>query len=171
MSITIKRNEENVSHLLSQIEQGYLDPAAMPRGSVIQRRILSRSLDYSTSSSSWSVIDKITFSPILAGSLLRLSINYSVGAQAGSDFLFRFTVNEGANKFEIERTGVQRVHDTQIKDALESRFQWEHYHECDNVTARTYYVEGMNFSNSGLVWFHTYGSSATSWFTIEEIKQ
>lgn len=171
MSITIKRKEENVNDLLTQIEQGYIDPSALPRGSIIQRRMIRRNQDWSTSSNSWGVIDKITFSPILSGSLLKLSVNYSMGGQANQDYKARFTVNEGARKFELESTGIHRGNDSQIKDAFEVRFQWEHYHECDGVHSRTYYFEGLNNTTGGLVWFHTFGSSTSSWFTIEEIKQ
>jgi hypothetical protein len=120
---------------------------------------------------SWHGIDELPFTPLLGTSLLRLSINYSVGAQASNALYLRFTETSNVPfSNELERTGIQRSGSEGL-DAYPTRMQWMHYHYPGDTLPRTYRLEGWRYSGSGIIWVHTYGGNTSSFFTIEEIKQ
>ena len=147
------------------------------KGAVIQRVKVERGGNAGTSDVSrnsdggWDDVNTVSFTPFYSNSIINMSMNYSVGAQAGANFLFRFAYQpSGGSDTEIERTGQHRPTDTQ--DALLSRFAWSHQWVQGNTSAYTYKLQGYKIAGgSAVVWYHTYGTATTSIFEITEIKQ
>lgn len=163
------RNLEDTIH---EVMHHTISPEKLPTGAVIQTRYIRRKADRLVNTSGWVEIDRIDFTPLLATSVLRLSINYSVGAQASNDFRFRF-IDAGApgtSVTELARTGIHRTGSENL-DAYPTRFAWVHYHHVRTNETRPYRLQAIRESGSGIIWAHTYGVQTTSFFTIEEIKQ
>ena len=147
------------------------------KGAVIQRVKVERGGNAGTTDVSrntnggWDDVNTVSFTPFYSNSIINMYMNYSVGAQAGADFLFRFAYQpSGGSDTEIERTGIQRVNDAQ--DALSSRFAWSHQWVQGNTSTYTYKLQGYkDGGGSAIVWYHTYGNATTSIFEITEIKQ
>ena len=147
------------------------------KGAVIQRVKVERGGNAGTADVSrntnggWDDVNTVSFTPFYSNSIINMYMNYSVGAQAGADFYFRFAYQpSGGSDTEIERTGIQRVNDAQ--DALSSRFAWTHQYVQGNTSTYTYKLQGYkNGGGSAVIWYHTYGSATTSIFEITEIKQ
>ena len=147
------------------------------KGAVIQRVKVERGGNAGTADVSrntnggWDDVNTVSFTPLFSNSIINMYMNYSVGAQAGADFYFRFAYQpSGGSDTEIERTGIQRVNDAQ--DALSSRFAWSHQWVQGNTSTYTYKLQGYkNGGGSAVLWYHTYGSATTSIFEITEIKQ
>ena len=147
------------------------------KGAVIQRVKVERGGNTGTadvsrnSNGGWDDINTISFTPFYSDSIINMYMNYSVGAQANADFYFRFAYQpSGGSDTEIERTGLQKVTDTQ--DALSTRFAWSHQYVQGNTSAYTYKLQGYKSGGgSAVLWYHTYGAGATSIFEITEIKQ
>jgi hypothetical protein len=163
--------ERNLEDRISEVIHHTIDPGKLPTGSIIQTKYLRRTQDRMVTAASWHGIDELPFTPLLGTSLLRLSINYSIGAQAGNALYLRFTETSNVpSSVELERTGIHRVGNESL-DAYPTRMQWMHYHHPRDTLPRTYRLEGYRHSGSGIIWVHTYGSATSSFFTIEEIKQ
>ena len=148
------------------------------KGAVIQRVKVERGGNAGTTDVSrntnggWDDVNTVSFTPFYSNSIINMYMNYSVGAQAGADFYFRFAYQpSGGSDTEIERTGIQKVTDTQ--DALSTRFSFTHQWVQGNTSTYTYKLQGYKESggSSNTVWYHTYGSATTSIFEITEIKQ
>ena len=147
------------------------------KGAVIQRVKVERGGNAGTadvsrnSNGGWDDVNTVSFTPFYSNSIINMYMNYSVGAQANADFYFRFAYQpSGGSDTEIERTGLQKVTDTQ--DALSTRFAWSHQWVQGNTSAYTYKLQGYkNGGGSAIIWYHTYGGGATSIFEITEIKQ
>ena len=147
------------------------------KGAIIQRVKVERGGNAGTSDVSrnsvggWDDVNTVSFTPFYSNSIINMYMNYSVGAQAGADFYFRFAyLPSGGSDTEIERTGIQRVNDAQ--DALSSRFAWSHQWVQGNTSTYTYKLQGYkDGGGSAIVWYHTYGNATTSIFEITEIKQ
>ena len=147
------------------------------KGAVIQRVKVERGGNAGTSDVSrnsnggWDDINTVSFTPFYSNSIINMYMNYSVGAQANADVKFRFAYQpSGGSDTEIERTGLQKVTDTQ--DALSTRFAWSHQYVQGNTSAYTYKLQGYKSGGgSAVLWYHTYGAGATSIFEITEIKQ
>ena len=148
------------------------------KGAVIQRVKVERGGNAGTADVSrntnggWDDVNTVSFTPFYSNSIINMYMNYSVGAQAGADFYFRFAyLPSGGSDTEIERTGIQRVNDAQ--DALSSRFAWSHQWVQGNTSTYTYKLQGYKESggSSNTIWYHTYGAATTSIFEITEIKQ
>ena len=147
------------------------------KGAVIQRVKVERGGNAGTADISrntnggWDDVNTVSFTPFYSNSIINMYMNYSVGAQAGADFYFRFAyLPSGGSDTEIERTGIQRVNDAQ--DALSSRFAWSHQWVQGNTSTYTYKLQGYkDGGGSAIVWYHTYGNATTSIFEITEIKQ
>tara|TARA_Y100001937_G_scaffold124656_1_gene189809 strand:- start:1102 stop:1617 length:516 start_codon:yes stop_codon:yes gene_type:complete len=147
------------------------------KGAVIQRVKVERGGNAGTtdvsrnSNGGWDDVNTVSFTPFYSNSIINMYMNYSVGAQANADFYFRFAYQpSGGSDTEIERTGIQRITDTQ--DALSTRFAWSHQWVQGNTSAYTYKLQGYKNGGGGAVlWYHTYGSQTTSIFEITEIKQ
>ena len=148
------------------------------KGAVIQRVKGERGGNAGTTDVSrntnggWDDVNTVSFTPFYSNSIINMYMNYSVGAQAGADFYFRFAyLPSGGSDTEIERTGIQRVNDAQ--DALSSRFAWSHQWVQGNTSTYTYKLQGYKESggSSNTIWYHTYGAATTSIFEITEIKQ
>ena len=147
------------------------------KGAVIQRVKVERGGNAGTTDVSrntnggWDDVNTVSFTPFYSNSIINMYMNYSVGAQAGADFYFRFAYQpSGGSDTEIERTGIQRVNDAQ--DALSSRFAWSHQWVQGNTSTYTYKLQGYkDGGGSAIVWYHTYGNATTSIFEITEIKQ
>ena len=152
---------------------GTISASIMPVGSVIQRAKAERTSDVSRNSNGgWDDINSVSFTPLFSNSIINMSMNYSVGAQANADVKFRFAYQpSGGSDTEIEQTGIHRQsHSGQ--DALSTRFAWSHQYVQGNTTAYTYKLQGYKAGGgSAVVWYHTYGAGATSIFEITEIKQ
>lgn len=141
----------------------------LPAGSVIQTNFLVRRADISVNNGEI-VIDTLDFQPIFANSLLRLSINYSMGMNNSGQNYYYLIFRDKTRNIELERTGLQRGPTNINQDALTTRATFMHYHYPRSCEKRTYEFRGIGGVN-GFVWFHTYGGNASSYFTIEEIKQ
>ena len=147
------------------------------KGAVIKRVKVERGGNAGTADISrntnggWDDVNTVSFTPFYSNSIINMYMNYSVGAQAGADFYFRFAyLPSGGSDTEIERTGIQRVNDAQ--DALSSRFAWSHQWVQGNTSTYTYKLQGYkDGGGSAIVWYHTYGNATTSIFEITEIKQ
>ena len=147
------------------------------KGAVIQRVKVERGGNAGTadisrnSDGGWDDVNTVSFTPFYSNSIINMYMNYSVGAQANADFYFRFAYQpSGGSDTEIERTGLQKVTDTQ--DALSTRFAWSHQWVQGNTSTYTYKLQGYkNGGGSAVIWYHTYGAGATSIFEITEIKQ
>ena len=143
------------------------------KGAVIQRVKVERTSDISRNSNGgWDDINSISFTPFYSNSIINMSMNFSVGAQANADVKFRFAYQpSGGSDTEIEQTGIHRQsHSGQ--DALSTRFAWSHQYVQGNTSAYTYKLQGYKVGGgSAVVWYHTYGAGATSIFEITEIKQ
>ena len=147
------------------------------KGAVIQRVKVERGGNAGTADVSrntnggWDDVNTVSFTPFYSNSIINMYMNYSVGAHAGADFYFRFAyLPSGGSDTEIERTGIQRVNDAQ--DALSSRFAWSHQWVQGNISTYTYKLQGYKVGGgSAVVWYHTYGTGATSIFEITEIRQ
>ena len=88
--------ERNLEDRISEVIHHTVDPGKLPTGSIIQTKYLTRKQDRTVSASTWHGIDELPFTPLLGTSLLRLSINYSIGAQAGNALYF-FTLRQSWN--------------------------------------------------------------------------
>ena len=147
------------------------------KGAVIQRVKVERGGNAGTTDVSrntnggWDDVNTVSFTPFYSNSIINMYMNYSVGAQNGAHFYFRFAYQpSGGSDTEIERTGLQKVTDTQ--DALSTRFAWSHQWVQGNINTYTYKLQGYkNGGGSAVLWYHTYGSATTSIFEITEIKQ
>ena len=147
------------------------------KGAVIQRVKVERGGNAGTTDVSrntnggWDDVNTVSFTPFYSNSIINMYMNYSVGAQANADFYFRFAYQpSGGSDTEIERTGIQKVTDTQ--DALSTRFSFTHQWVQGNTSTYTYKLQGYkNGGGSAIIWYHTYGASTTSIFEITEIKQ
>ena len=147
------------------------------KGAVIQRVKVERGGNAGTADVSrntnggWDDINTVSFTPFYSNSIINMYMNYSVGAQANADFYFRFAYQpSGGSDTEIERTGIQKVTDTQ--DALSTRFSFTHQWVQGNINTYTYKLQGYkNGGGSAVLWYHTYGGATTSIFEITEIKQ
>jgi len=147
------------------------------KGSVIQRVKVERggnagTADVSRSSDGgWDNVNTTSFTPFYSNSIINMYMNYSVGAQAGTKYYFRYAYQpSGGSDTEIERTGQQHVVDS--ADALASRFAWSHQWVQGNTSTYTYKLQGYKAQGgSSILWYHTYGGSSTSIFEITEIKQ
>ena len=163
--------ERNLEDRISEVIHHTIDPGKLPSGSIIQTKYLRRKADRVVNSASWFGIDELPFTPLLGTSMLRLSINYSMGAQANNNLYLRFTETSNVpSSIELERTGVHRS-GSDNADAYQTRMQWMHYHHPRDTQTKLYRFEGYRHSGSGIIWVHTYGSTTSSFFTIEEIKQ
>lgn len=146
----------------------------MPAGSIIQNKIVSRSADLVTSTAGTITILSMDFKPYFSNSLIELHSDASYGAHANTDVELRYAyTNSQANigTVEIERTGTFMSVDAHAQDAVPSRNNWTHYYYPNSDENRTYYYQGIYISGSGLALYHTYGTEATSYFRIREIKQ
>ena len=102
------------------------------KGAVIQRVKVERGGNAGTtdvsrnSNGGWDDINTVSFTPFYSNSIINMSMNYSVGAQANADVKFRFAYQpSGGSDTEIEQTGIHRQsHSGQ--DALSTRFAWSH---------------------------------------------
>ena len=147
------------------------------KGAVIQRVKVERGGNAGTSDVSrntnggWDDVNTVSFTPFYSNSIINMYMNYSVGAQANADFYFRFAYQpSGGSDTEIERTGIQKVTDTQ--DALSTRFSFTHQWVQGNTSTYTYKLQGYkNGGGSAVIWYHTYGTATTSIFEITEIRQ
>ena len=147
------------------------------KGAVIQRVKVERGGNAGTTDVSrntnggWDDVNTVSFTPFYSNSIINMYMNYSVGAQSNADFYFRFAYQpSGGSDTEIERTGIQKVTDTQ--DALSTRFSFTHQWVQGNTSTYTYKLQGYkNGGGSAVLWYHTYGSATTSIFEITEIKQ
>ena len=147
------------------------------KGAVIQRVKVERGGNAGTADVSrntnggWDDVNTVSFTPFYSNSIINMYMNYSVGAQANADFYFRFAYQpSGGSDTEIERTGIQKVTDTQ--DALSTRFSFTHQWVQGNTSTYTYKLQGYkNGGGSAVLWYHTYGAATTSIFEITEIKQ
>ena len=151
---------------------GTISASIMPVGSVIQRAKAERTSDVSRNSNGgWDDINSVSFTPLFSNSIINMSMNYSVGAQANADVKFRFAYQpSGGSDTEIERTGNCIQSNTQ--DALSTRFSFTHQWVQGNTSTYTYKLQGYkNGGGSAVLWYHTYGAGATSIFEITEIKQ
>lgn len=155
---------------INLMSRGKISPEQMPAGSVIQRRVKNRLFDVSTSGGSWVQIDAIDFTPYFANSLIKLTTNYSIGSQSNTAMAFRYVQYLRDDQYYIiEQSGTHYNGDTHA-DAREVRWHWDHYVYAGSNSPRRYMFEGLKPSG-GIAWFHTYGSSATSYFSVEEIRQ
>jgi len=141
----------------------------LPAGSVIQTKFLVRRSDIYVNNAE-TLIDTLDFQPIFANSLLRLSINYSMGMNNSGQNYYTLLFYDQTRNIELERSGSQRGATNINQDALNTRATFMHYHYPRSCEKRTYEFRGIGGPN-GFVWFHTYGGGASSYFTIEEIKQ
>ena len=152
---------------------GTIPASTMPVGSVIQRAKAERISDVSRNSNGgWDDINSVSFTPLFSNSIINMSMNYSVGAQANADVKFRFAYQpSGGSDTEIEQTGIHRQsHSGQ--DALSTRFAWSHQWVQGNTSTYTYKLQGYKVGGgSAVIWYHTYGAGATSIFEITEIRQ
>ena len=148
------------------------------KGAVIQRVKVERGGNAGTadvsrnSNGGWDDINTVSFTPFYSNSIINMYMNYSVGAQANADVKFRFAYQpSGGSDTEIEQTGIHRQsHSGQ--DALSTRFAWSHQYVQGNTSTYTYKLQGYKAGGgSAVVWYHTYGTGATSIFEITEIKQ
>ena len=148
------------------------------KGAVIQRVKVERGGNSGTADVSrnsvggWDDINTVSFTPFYSNSIINMSMNYSVGAQANADVKFRFAYQpSGGSDTEIEQTGIHRQsHSGQ--DALSTRFAWSHQWVQGNTNTYTYKLQGYKVGGgSAVVWYHTFGTGATSIFEITEIKQ
>ena len=163
--------ERNLEDRISEVIHHTIDPGKLPSGSIIQTKYLRRNADRVINSASWFGIDELPFTPLLGTSILRLSINYSMGAQASNDLYLRFTETSNVpTSIELERTGLHRS-GSDNADAYQTRMHWIHYHHPRDTQTKLYRLEGLRGNGSGQIWAHTYGTTTSSFFTIEEIKQ
>ena len=147
------------------------------KGAVIQRVKVERGGNAGTtdvsrnSNGGWDDVNTVSFTPFYSNSIINMYMNYSVGAQAGAHFYFRYAYQpSGGSDTEIERTGKQVQPDT--ADALPSRFAWSHQWVQGNTSTYTYKLQGYkDGGGSAVLWYHTYGAATTSIFEITEIKQ
>ena len=119
----------------------------------------------------WDNVNTVSFTPFYSNSIINMYMNYSVGAQANADFYFRYAYDNGnGSDVEIERTGIQKP--SQTEDALPTRFSFTHQWVQGNTSTYTYKLQGYkDGGGSAVLWYHTYGTGATSIFEITEIKQ
>ena len=148
------------------------------KGAVIQRVKVERGGNAGTadvsrnSNGGWDDVNTVSFTPFYSNSIINMYMNYSVGAQNGAHFYFRFAYQpSGGSDTEIEQTGIHRQsHSGQ--DALSTRFGWSHQYVQGNTNTYTYKLQGYkDAGGSAVLWYHTYGGGATSIFEITEIKQ
>ena len=174
--MTVRANKPafSIREKLKELDYFHVPYDKMPAGTIIQNKIVTRTSDLSTSTTGTTTIITMDFKPYFSNSLIELHSDASYGAQANSDVKFRYAyTNSQANigTVEIERTGRFISDDNQTQDAFPSRNNWTHYYYPNSDENRTYYYQGIYEAGSGIVWYHTYGSAATSYFRIREIKQ
>jgi hypothetical protein len=173
MTTRFTKPEINIREKLNELDYARLPHEKLPSGSIVQMKYVTRSSDISTTTvGSWANIDSIEFAPIFKDSILELSVDYSMGSQAGVTSYFRFTYDDPTtlNTVEIERTGGYVGNDIN-QDAWPARNNWVYYYKPNSTETRTYRFEGNKSGGAGIIWYHTYGSGTTSIFTIREIKQ
>jgi hypothetical protein len=170
MTVRAHKPEFNFREKLKELDYSHVPYEKMPAGSVIQTKFVTRTSDISTSTlNSYTSILDMEFTPLFANSLIELYSDGSYGVQAGVDVQFRYV----SGTVEIERTGRFIGNDSQAQDAMPSRNNWTHYYYPNSTETRHYYYQGWKAAgpSSGIVWFHTYGSAATTTFAIREIRQ
>ena len=175
MTVRVNKPQLNIRDKLNELDYGHVPYDKMPAGTIIQNKIVSRSSDLSSSTlDSTTTILSMDFKPYFSNSLIELHSDASYGVQSNVDVAFRYAYTNSQHNIgtvEIERTGRFLSDDNQIQDAFPSRNNWTHYYYPNSDENRTYYYQGIYQAGSGLVWYHTYGSSTTSYFRIREIKQ
>ena len=142
------------------------------KGAVIQRVKVERASDTSRNSDGgWDNVNSISFTPFYSNSIINMHMNYSVGSQNNVKFYFRYAYDNGnGSDVEIERTG--RHHNVDYADAHPGRFDWNHQYVQGNTSTYTYKLQGYkDGGGSAVLWYHTYGTGATSIFEITEIRQ
>ena len=92
-----------------------------------------------------------------------------MGATQSIGYQLRIAEVTSTPEIELERTGWHFQRAT-TADALDTRASWMHMHDPNSTELRHYKLQGYKNGTSGTVWFHTYGSSATSFFGVREIK-
>ena len=170
MTIKIVKPEINIREKLTELDYDKVPYDKMPDGSVIQQKIVQRRSDVSTTASS-TFIDVLgfKFAPKFADSRLEFFTNLSMGATQSIGYQLRIVEVTSTPEIELERTGWHFQRAT-TADALDTRASWMHMHDPNSTELRHYKLQGYKNGTSGTVWFHTYGSSATSFFGVREIK-
>ena len=170
MTVKITKPEVNIREKLIELDYDKVPYDKMPDGSVIQQKIVQRSSDVSTTASAVFIdVLGFKFAPKFADSRLEFFANLSVGAHANVGLQLRIVEITSTPDIELERTGWHFNGDTNA-DALDTRFSWMHMHDPNSTELRHYKLQGYKNGTSGTVWFHTYGTSATSFFGVREIK-
>ena len=139
-----------------------------PAGHMIQIQYNRRQADLSTSGTAWTNCAEIVFTPKYSNSLLELAMDYNSGRDANQSMQWRFY--DVTQNLLLSATGVQMSSGV-YADGDVTRHTFLHYHEPASTASRTYRLEGRNSTGSGVVWFHTYGATTSSFFVIREIKQ
>ena len=168
MTVKITKPEINIREKLTELDYAHVPYEKMPSGSIIDQKVVRRQGDISTTTSGVYVdVLSFKFAPKSLNSRLEFFMNMSVGAEANVGHLWRIVnVTDGV---ELERTGWHINGDTSA-DALDTRVSWYHLHDPNSLEEKQYTLQGYKNSTSGRVWFHTYGSSASSFFGVREIK-
>jgi len=137
-------------------------------GSIVQVKHVRRNADISTTSSTYTDVDSLSFTPKFANSRLELYLNYSAGRN-GSSAKIQWQFYDDTNSNVLMTSG-QHI-GSGATDADPGRHTLHHYHDVSSTNTVTYKVRGRNPAGSGTVWFHTYGGSTYSYFTIREIAR
>ncbi len=170
MTLKIVKPEIHIREKLTELDYDRLPYDKMPDGSIIQQKIVQRRSDISTTASAVYVdILGFKFAPKFADSRLEFFTNLSLGASVNVGYQLRIIEITSTPDIELESTGWHFNGDTHA-DALDARFSWMHMHDPNSTELRHYKLQGYKNSTSGTVWFHTYGTSATSFFGVREIK-
>ena len=109
----------------------------LPAGSVIQTKFVVRKTDLLVNNGE-TLIDSLDFQPIFANSLIRLSINYSMGMNNSGQNYYRLIFKDKTRNIELERTGLQRGPTNINQDAMTNRATFMHYHYPRSCEKRTY---------------------------------
>lgn len=168
MTTYITKPEFNLDRELAALRYGKLPYEKAAPGSLIQIKYLKRANDASTSSSTYSNIDTIIFSPKLPNSIIELEMDYSTGGTTSTAMQFRM-INVTRDSAVVGVSGYHNIVD--YADAAQARFNMKAYDTPNSCAPQTYTIQGRNTQNSGTIWFHTYGGSAFSWFVIREYAQ
>ena len=170
MTVRIQKPAFNIREKLSELEFGHVPYEKMPAGSVIQVKCVTRNSDLALNTSSvWTNIDSIVFTPKFSNSLLELSVDYSSGSNTGGvESYWRFLHDLNG---EIERTGKFVSVSDQSQDVWTSRNNWTHFYYPNSTRTSTYTYQFFRVAGTGILYAHSYGDQATSTFTIKEIKQ
>jgi len=177
MVIRANKPAFSIREKLKSLDYSHVPYEKMPPGSVIQTKFVTRTSDLSTTTAnSYISILDMEFTPLFANSLIELYSDGSYGVETGVDAQFRYVYvspNPSTGTVEIERTGRFIGDDNQGLDAVPSRNNWTHYYYPNSTETRHYYYQGWKAAgpSSNRVWFHTYGSAATTTFVIREIRQ